>query len=275
LAERRLMMAFAHPDDEPHLAGSTIARYAAEGEDVIVVIITRGEAGEIAPGVDATPENLGEVREAELRASMKVTGASLEMLEYRDSGMAGTPENEDPRAFVQAPESQVVAELVDLMQKHRPQVEVTFDENGGYGHPDHIFISKTTTIAFKESGNSSFESPGGMEPWSPLKLYYMGFRRSRIKRFVEEYRKMKPDNEISEIDPETLGVPDEMFTTQLEVVQYVPVRREAAAQHRSQGSPFDMFPEAMHEDVFSIDHLILVDPPPAPGLSETDLFEGI
>ncbi len=80
MAERRLMMAFAHPDDEPHLAGSTIARYAAEGADVIVVIITRGGAGEIAPGVDATPENLGEVREAELRASMKVTGASLEML---------------------------------------------------------------------------------------------------------------------------------------------------------------------------------------------------
>lgn len=71
---------------------------------------------------------------------------------------------------------------------------------------------------------------------------------------------MKPDNEISEIAPEILGVP---------------VRREAAAQHRSHGSPFDMFPEAMHEDVFSVDHLILVDSPPAPGLGETDLFEGI
>jgi LmbE family N-acetylglucosaminyl deacetylase len=200
---------------------------------VIVVITTRGEAGEIAPGVDAAPENLGEVREAELRASMNVTGASLEMLDYRDSGMAGTPGNDDPRAFVQASESQVIGELVDVMRKHRPQVVVKFDENGGYGHPDHMFISKTTTAAFKESGNSSFESPGHLEPWPPLKLYYMAFPRSRIKQFVEEYRKMKPDNEISEIAPETFGVPDEMFTTQLEVAKYVPVRREAAAQHRS------------------------------------------
>jgi N-acetyl-1-D-myo-inositol-2-amino-2-deoxy-alpha-D-glucopyranoside deacetylase len=120
LADRRLMMAFAHPDDESHFAGSTIARYAAEGAEVVVVITTRGEAGEIAPGVDVTQENLGQVREAELRASVKVTGASLEMLEYRDSGMDGTPENDDPRAFVQVSESRVVGELVDLMRKHRP-----------------------------------------------------------------------------------------------------------------------------------------------------------
>jgi LmbE family N-acetylglucosaminyl deacetylase len=197
------------------------------------------------------------------------------MLDYRDSGMAGAPENDDPRAFVQASESRVVGELVDLMRRHRPQVVVTFDENGGYGHPDHIFISKTTTAAFKESGNPKFKSSGELDPWTPLKLYYMAFPRSRIQRFVEEYRRMKPDNEISEIDPETLGVPDDKFTTQLQVADYVPVRREAAAQHRSQGSPFDMFPESMHEDVFSIDHLILVDPEPAPNLAETDLFEGI
>ena len=152
---------------------------------------------------------------------------------------------------------------------------VTFDKNGGYGHPDHMFISKTTTIAFKEPGNPYFESPGALDPWTPLKLYYMAFPRSRIKRFVEEYRKMKPDNEISEIDPDKLGVADELFTIQLSVAKYVPVRCAATAQHRSQGSPFDMFPESMHEDVFSIDHLILVDPKPAPGLAETDLFEGI
>jgi len=269
------MLAFAHPDDESHLAGSTIAKYAAEGAEVVVVITTRGEAGEIAPGVDATPENLGEVREAELRASVKVAGASLEMLNYRDSGMAGTPENNDPRAFVQAPEQQVVGELAELMRKHRPQVVVTFDENGGYGHPDHIFISKTTSIAFRESGNPEYSSPGGLKPWSPLKLYYMAFPRSRIKRFFEEYRKMKPDNDITNADPETFGVPDDMFTTQLKVAKYVPVRREAASKHRSQGSPFDVFPESMHEDIFSVDHLILIDPTPAPGTAETDLFEGI
>ena len=129
--QRRLMMAFAHPDDESRLAGSTIAKYSAEGADVVVVCATRGEAGEIEPGVDATPETLGDVREAELRASVAVAGAKLELLNYRDSGMAGTPENRNPKAFVQAPEAEVVDKLVALIRQYKPQVIVTFDEKGG------------------------------------------------------------------------------------------------------------------------------------------------
>ena len=272
------MLVFGHPDDESHLAGSTIAKYSAEGAEVVVVIATRGEAGEIAPGVDATAENLGEIREAELRASVSVAGASLELLDYRDSGMEGTPENEDPRAFVQAPEDEVVGTLVSLMRKHRPHVVVTFDENGGYGHPDHKFISKTTTGAFFASGDTGRADTAGLPPWTPSKLYYMGFPRSRIKRFIEEYVKIKPDNDFRDIDPEKMGIPDEEFTTRLDVAEYVSVRREAASKHRTQGSPFDMFPEAMQEEVFGNDYFVLVHPSrdgERTNNLETDLFEGL
>ncbi len=270
------MLIFGHPDDESHLAGSTIAKYSAEGAEVVVVIATRGEAGEIAPGVEATTENLGKIREAELRASVAVAGASLELLDYRDSGMEGTPENEDPRAFVQAPEDEVVGTLVSLMRKHRPHVVVTFDENGGYGHPDHKFISKTTTGAFLTSGDAGRADPENLVPWAPRKLYYMGFPRSRIKRFVEEYIKINPDNDFRDIDPGKMGIPDEQFTTRLDVATYVSVRREAASKHRSQGSPFDLFPEAMHEEVFGNDNFVLVHPSrDGAGDLETDLFEGL
>ena len=267
------MMAFAHPDDESHLAGSTIAKYSAEGADVVVVCATRGEAGEIAPGVDATPETLGEVRETELRASVAVAGAELELLDYRDSGMAGTLENNDPRAFAQAPESAVVDKLVTLIRKYRPQVIVTFDEKGGYGHPDHIRISKAATLAFHAAGDPDRGISEGFPPWSPDKLHYQGFPNSRIRKLIEEVSKNNPDSAFKDIDPETMGISDERITTRLDVAAYVGVRREAAAQHRSQGSPFDFFPEAIHEEVFGNDFLVRIHPKPtAKGIIESDLF---
>jgi len=155
VADKRLWLGFGHPDEESGLSGSTIAKYAAEGADVRIVIATRGELGEIAPGSSATPEDVGVVREAEVRASVNVLGASLELLDYRDSGMPGTPENEDPRAFAQASMDEVVDHLVVSMRRHRPHVIVTFDENDGYGHPDHVMISEATTLAFRACGDSA------------------------------------------------------------------------------------------------------------------------
>lgn len=164
--QKRLLFAFGHPDDEANLAGSTIAKYSAEGAAVLVVIATRGEVGDIAPGSDATAATIGAVREAELRASVAVLGASLELLDYRDSGMPGAPENADPRAFVQSPEAEVVGKLATLMRRHRPHVVVTFDENGGYGHPDHITISQTTTLAFHVCGDRHYVDPASLPPWN-------------------------------------------------------------------------------------------------------------
>src|ERR671932_2725290 len=125
---RSLLALFAHPDDEAFGSGGTLARYAAEGVAVALVCATRGEVGEIADPALATPETLGDVREAELRCAARALGVGeLLFLGYRDSGMAGTPTNEDPRALARAPAEEVVARLVGIIRRLRPQVLVTFD----------------------------------------------------------------------------------------------------------------------------------------------------
>ncbi len=124
----RLLATFAHPDDEGFGTGGTLAHYAAAGGQAGLVCATRGEVGEISDPDLATPETLPEVREAELRCAGQKLGLSeLTFLGYRDSGMAGTPENEDLRAFANAPAAEVVARLVGLIRRWRPQVIVTFD----------------------------------------------------------------------------------------------------------------------------------------------------
>ena len=107
-SRKRLLAIFAHPDDETFGAGSTLAHYASLGVDVSLVCATRGEVGEIAPGVDATPDTLGQVREQELRAALKILGVrSLTLLGYRDAGMEGTADNRNSSAFINAPEPEV------------------------------------------------------------------------------------------------------------------------------------------------------------------------
>ena len=275
--QKRLLFAFGHPDDEANLAGSTIAKNSAEGAAVLVVIATRGEVGEIAPGSDATVETLGAVREAELRASVAVLGASLALFDYRDSGMRGAPENADPRAFAQAPEAEVVGKLTTLMRRHKPHVVVTFDENGGYGHPDHITISKTTTLAFHASGDAHYVDPASLPTWTPCKLYYMGMPREHLRRWLEAYTRLKPDNAYRHIDVDSMFMPANAFTTRLEVSEYVHKRREAIAKHRSEISLFETFPASMHKEVFSHDYFVLIHPrrPHAADRLEVDLFEGI
>jgi len=274
---KRLLFAFGHPDDEANLAGSTIAKYSAEGADVLVVIATRGEVGEIAPGSHATADTLGVVREAELRASIAVLGASLELFDYRDSGMPGTPENTDPRAFAQAPEAEVVGKLTTLMRRHRPHVVVTFDENGGYGHPDHITISKTTTLAFYACGDAHYIDSASLPAWVPLKLYYMGIPREHLGRWLDAYTRLRPDNAYQHLDVESMYMPKSDFTTCLDVSAYIDKRREAIAQHRSEISLFDAFPASMHEEVFGQDYFALIHPerPHAADRLEADLFEGL
>ncbi len=276
--KQRLLLAVAHPDDEAFGGGSMIARYASEGAEVTVVCATRGEAGEIAPGSDATRETLGEVREQELRASVRTLGvASLELLGYRDSGMAGSDDNKRPDAFMNTPEEEVAARLAGLMRSYRPQVVVTFDERGGYGHPDHILISKATVAAFTRAGDASFAAPGGGASWSPSKLYYMVFPRSRVIQFIEALGKIDPESDMLDIDPDMLGVADEQVTTVLDNTMYSGLQERAAALHRSQRNPFDMFPEEMRRSMLGTAYFVRVKPPPVDSESgpETDLFAGV
>ena len=130
-----LMAVHAHPDDEAIGTGGVLARAAAEGIRTVLVTCTGGEVGEIAPDTLATADTLAEVRERELRAACEILNVThLELLGYRDSGMAGTPDNDHPECFAQADLDHASARLASLVRKYQPAVIVTYNENGFYGH---------------------------------------------------------------------------------------------------------------------------------------------
>src|SRR5262245_55098748 len=133
-----LMAVYAHPDDEV-FAGGVLARYGGQGVRTVLVTMTGGEAGEISDPTLATPENLGQVRAAELAEATRLLGLSRTLaLGYRDSGMAGTPENDDPRSLHRADLEDATGRLVAVLRAERPEVILTHDEQGDYGHPDHV-----------------------------------------------------------------------------------------------------------------------------------------
>ena len=273
---KRLLAVFAHPDDESFGSGSTLARYADEGVDITVVCATQGEADEIAPGSSATPDTLGAIRVAELRSALSMLGVqSLILLGYRDSGMAGAEDNNNPSALINVPITEVVQRLVRIIRKCRPDVTVTMDPSGGYGHPDHIRVAELTTQAFKAAGDPSFTSHNGEEPWITSKLYYHVFPRSQMVRWFKYIQETDPSSDMAQLDPNTIGVMDEDITTVLDVSHYVDVRIQAAQQHRSQRSPFAVLPRELTKEVLCKDLFIRAKPPWDGGKVETDLFAGL
>ena len=191
-APLRLLVALAHPDDESFGMGSTLARYAAEGVEVHYACATRGEGGEVAPELLVGYENLGALRTAELTYAASELGlTAVHLLGYRDSGMVGSPANEHPQAFVQAPLAQVTRQLVGLIRAIQPQVIVTFNPYGGYGHPDHIHIHQATLAAFGAAGDPA-QYPDfwlrGLDAWEPQKLYFHTFSPTNLSGYCAALR---------------------------------------------------------------------------------------
>src|SRR5436305_4373239 len=206
MSTKRLVGIFAHPDDEGTMSGAML-KYSTLDIESGLVCATRGEVGEISDPALATPENLGEVREGEMRAAAEELGVhNLWFLGYRDSGMVGTVENEDPRAFAQANAAEVVGKLVAIIRQFRPQVMVTFDETGGYGHPDHIAIYRHTTSAFHASADA-VQYPELGPAYAISKLYYGAFPRSIIREMGEWMKSQNYQGSFSRLDPEKLGMP--------------------------------------------------------------------
>jgi LmbE family N-acetylglucosaminyl deacetylase len=236
MSKKRLLGIFAHPDDEGVMGGAFL-HYGRSGVETGLVCATRGEVGEIADPSLATPENLGQVREGELRAATDILGIrALWFLGYRDSGMAGTPENDDPRAFVQVSAAEVVGKLVAIIREFRPQVLVTFDETGGYGHPDHIAIYKHTTSAFHAAADA-VQFPELGPAHSVDKLYYTAFPRSSVRALAEWMKSQNYQDSFSNLDPEKLGMPDELISVWLDVGQWQETKDRSWSMHRTQMSP--------------------------------------
>ena len=246
MSTKRLLGAFAHPDDEGIVSGALL-QYSTSGVETGLVCATRGEVGEIADPALATPENLGQVREGEMRAAAEVLGVhNLWFLDYRDSGMAGTPENADPRAFAQASAAEVVGKLVKIIREFRPQVIVTFDESGAYGHPDHIAIYRYTTSAFHAAADA-VQYPDLGPAHSVSKLYYSSFPRSALRAIGEWMSTQNYEGSFSGLDPEKLGMPDEQINVWLNVEPWREQKDRSRSMHRTQLDPNNLMAKIPEE----------------------------
>jgi LmbE family N-acetylglucosaminyl deacetylase len=219
----------AHPDDEAIQTAGTMARLADDGHRVVLVTATRGELGEVPDGLLAPGETLAERRAAELAASCAVLGvARHEYLGYRDSGMAGEPTNDDPECFWQADVDAAAARLAAILDEEGADVLATYDENGGYGHPDHIQVHRVGLRAAERAGTG--------------RVFMATVNRDHILSVAEradEFGLVMPDEQRAMLD--TLGVPGERITVAVDVVGVLDRKRRAMEVHASQISDTSFF----------------------------------
>ena len=241
LEELSVLLAYAHPDDEGFGTGGILALLADRDARLTLVCATNGDVGEISDPALATPDTLGQVRQEELRQAMAVTGVQdLRFLNYRDSGMAGTNDNQHANALTQAPPDEVIGRLVDVMRETRPQIVITHDPTGGYGHPDHVTMCRHVTAAFRLAADASAypeQLAGGSQPWQPELLYYVCFPRSFFRRMWQYLREAGIRPPFASEEVEALGTPDDEVTTVVDVESYLATKIASLNCHRTQIDP--------------------------------------
>ena len=272
---RTLLASFAHPDDESFGPGGTLATYARQGVAVHLITATRGEAGESDLEDLGACEDLACRREQELRCAAAALGlAEVHLLGYRDSGMAGSPANQHPQALAQADSHILSAQVAEVMRRLRPQVVVTFDPYGVYGHPDHIAMHRATVMAFEQLA----------PPERPFKLYYVAPARLFSRWMV----RVMP---LFGIDPEAVGKNHDInlraavqhqlpVTTRIDIRQAYDARLAAAACHSSQmsghGSMWGRLPRWLMRQLQAQETFYRAQPPFSPDeRPERDLFAGV
>ncbi|MGC8873146.1 MAG: PIG-L family deacetylase [Chloroflexia bacterium] len=227
---RTLLALFAHPDDESFATGGTLARYARAGVRVVLGCATRGEAGIVHEEGMPQPEDMGRVREEELRCACRVLGVEeLRFLGYRDSGMAGAPDNDHPLALIRADPEEVVSRLLVLFGEFHPEVVITFGPDGGYGHPDHVAIHNFVRLAWERASETGHP---------PRKLYFLARPRSALRRLRQKMWELGLiDRPPDEEEIERFGLPDDQVTTRLDIRPYLEIKRQALRCHRTQLPP--------------------------------------
>ena len=252
--------AFAHPDDEGFGCGGTLAMLVARGARVTVAVGTNGDVGEISDPTLATPETLHLVRQEEMRQAMKITGVQeVRFMGYRDSGMAGTPENDHPRSLYQAPPDRVVDELAQIIRETRPDAVLTHDPTGGYGHPDHTTMCELVTRAFQ----SVTEEGGTAQRSRSMLLYYVCFPKSSFRRMWQQMLDAGITPPFASLDIDRLGSPDDEVTTALDIREYVDIKIESLNCHRTQiasNGPFSQLPPDVSRDMMGTEYFALVEP---------------
>jgi LmbE family N-acetylglucosaminyl deacetylase len=278
---KKLMAIFAHPDDEGAVAG-TLVHYAQNDTEIMLVCATKGEVGEISDPALATAENLGQVRQKELEEACRILGIQhLEFLDYRDSGMDGTAENTDPRALVQADTAEVTAKIAALIRRFQPEVVITFEPFGWYGHPDHIFVSKWVTAAFPLAGDTT-AYPNAGSPWQPQRLFQSVMPFSKFRAMIEkaiEAGFIEESGFGDSIPVEQQLQTEARVTHILDMSANFETRMASMMAHRTQFGADNFFrkiPADVLRHVTGQEYYIQVFPTPSPSLTENpgaDLFD--
>lgn len=282
--ELTILSVLAHPDDESFGMGGTLALYAARGVKVHLVCATRGEVGEAGPEYLRDYASIGELRESELRCAAGHLGlAGVHFLDYRDSGMPGSPDNQHPQALAAQPVEQVAVCVAKVIRKLRPQVVLTFDPIGGYYHPDHIAIHKATVRAFDLAGDPSFSGDGDetLPPYKPQKLYFHSMPRRWLRMMVRVLPLMGKDphkwGRNEDIDLTALAIKDFPIDATINYHSMTKRKKAASACHASQGGmgmSGGRFRWLFRLMVSDNDHFMRAVPPPN-GHREKDLFDGV
>jgi len=285
----RLLLVHAHPDDETIGTGATMAKYAAEGALVTLVTCTLGEEGEIlVPELEHLAadreDRLGEHRITEIAAAMRELGVTDHRFlggpgRWRDSGMMGLASNDRPDAFWQADLDEAVGELVRVMREVRPQVVVTYDDNGGYGHPDHIQAHRVAVEAFDAAGDPS-RYPDAGEPWQPSKLYETALPVSVLHLAYERLKELGEDAPFGITSPEELdfGTPDELVTTAVDARDHLDAKIAAMRAYPTQiavDGQFFALSNDIGQGAFGVEYYRLVRGEPPAGGHEDDLFANV
>ncbi len=286
---QRLLLVHAHPDDESIGTGATMAKYAAEGAGVTLVTCTLGELGEIIPpelahlAADADG-GLGQYRIGELAAACEALGVTDHRFlggpgRWRDSGMMGLPSNDAPGCFWQADVDEAAGELLSVIREVRPQVLVSYDDSGFYGHPDHVQAHRVAWRAFELADGAI------------AKFYATAVPRSVLAGAIEAMRHRPPGGsspggadftQVESVDDLPFGVPDEVVTTEIDATAYLDQKLAAMRAHATQiavDSPFFAFSDNVGQRAFGRECYTLLAGPQGRGSGphgrESDLFAAI
>ncbi|MDQ1439102.1 MAG: hypothetical protein QOK43_2731 [Acidimicrobiaceae bacterium] len=256
----------AHPDDEAIATGGTMAKANSEGHRVVLVLATKGEHGEVEDGFLDPGEELWQRRMKEVEAAAEIEGAHrVAYLGYVDSGMMGTPENEAPESFWQADLDEAAERLAAILREEQADVLVAYDENGNYGHPDHIQVNRVGVRAAALAGTAKvYEATIDQD-----------YVRGLIKMASELGMADVPDGP-TDPDEFNMGMPGHLITTRVDVRAFLDTKRRAMQAHASQISETSFFlsmPPVAFEAAWGTECFILRGAPE--GTVETDLFEGI
>lgn len=288
-SRRRLLLVHAHPDDETINNGATMARYAAEGAHVTLVTCTLGEEGEVIPPALAhlaadRDGGLGEYRIGELAAAMRELGVSDHRFlggagRYRDSGMMGVEQNARPECFWQAEVDEAAALLVEILREVRPQVLVTYDPNGGYGHPDHIQAHRIAMRAAELAAEPAYRRDLG-DPHAVDKIYWNCLPRGVVAEGLEQLRQAGVPGPVPSLDDLPGLVDDKDVTAVIDGSRFLDAKAAAMRAHATQitvtpDGAFFALSNGLSMPIVAHEFYRLAQGEPGEGIPEGDLFAGL